>query len=1283
MDQIVERMFCMSDTDGDGCLSEKEFVELVRVVNPESNLEQEHVDLIVEQVWNEFGVKGGLRMEDLKKIYQSGVADVKRDYDLMIKAYRGRKSEEEMCVQELAVFVPQRTGDSGDVTKALEVALRKAVPDGVSVDVGEKSSVYPGMCFGVSCVFAKDAVKADEMEYFKAVLGVEPEQAFSESDFGEDVSVLFAEREAVVREGEGKRESCVSDVMVASHMMGYADCSTFAFALQMPPESNMDVNDMMASLQKVLPRGAAAMVTKDDCLAVDGKHRHLTIACRVPTEKGRIANDLVKSLKNNPHIVFPGVGDVDVIAVQDPERRDSKLMYTLSFTEKGMGGKALFDQGMVVAQDLEPLLPPGSSVHVYESDDCRSTVSLVVNIPKEYGVKEVDSYKDAPRQLHQWCSVANKVASVVVSDGCSAYKCSTLNAFGVPQKDEINISTKDEEIPGPYSPFLERLYGSTTSPKIPEHEGPLRLDDSDDDMLEGIMSPPRDSLIAGYQRRSPSTSGSSGLVEALNDVHIDAAEGPDPRSAELSPDKDAGNMSTVISVHAFPSATHDDKDTAVEEKKPKGGGWKNLLKSLSPKKKSRRKGATGEAGDREDEARHVQKPAPQDLRPGSPAKQQAAPLSKEEVEERERSRMMAIMEANIKQIVDQAECIIHSNPKDLAHSLEEVQKSASLLPAWACHTANLEIGDLLMQCARFKEAQPFLRDATLACPEDPLAYFRLGNTYFALNEYETAAKAYFEAYKRCEDSDPLLVKIHINMGISLESLDNLEAAEREYTKAARKEDRHPRVHKLLGSVRYALGDYDGAIEALEHSLKILPDFADAWADLGCVRITTGNKEEATRCFNMALASDERHIEAHFNLANILRERSLPEEAIKHYDAVLDQEPDHTRSLLGKAVALCMLPDSRGDGGHRRQAAACLRKCLELCSEDDMIAIEVEKLYQLVRANGQPRDLENQLSAIQDAVDGTPQQSLPEIPHSPPQEVPHSDSKDDAYAPDESQPNTHISHNESDTVSVATSRSGKTSMKMSRTVSMASIQSGMFLTDRSYDRLCRWTPPSRILKQDMSADVISAIEASGSSVDQILCTLDVPLLQSLQPLTALTLDALRHEVQVSNSKIRSPSKSGKQTRKIHQAEILDTLQRLIQPRSPPHLVEAALKALHKRILPLLDADGSGYLNFGTIMGILALLVDAPPRERLETAYRFIMSRSSGSVTGETPATRADIIEFISSLKVAFELKHDWKLLQKQDQIPLSSAFVMYEKFSADMHKFFSTFDILPLLCNPLQ
>lgn len=672
-------------------------MELVRVVNPESNLDQEQVALIVEQVWDEFGVEGGLRVGDLKTIYQSGVADVKRDYDLMIKAYRGRKSEEEMCVEEFAVFVPGRTGDLGEVGKALEGALRKAVPDGVSVSVGEKRDVYPGMCFGVSCVYAKDAVPAEEMEYFKAVLGMEPEQAFSESDFGDGVSVLFAEKE-----GEGKHEGCVSDAMVAARMMGYADCSTFAFGLRMPSESKVDLKDMMKSLKSVLPRGAAAMVTKDDCQVHDGTHRQVIIACRVPAEKGRIARDLITSLKENPHIVFPGVRDIDVVAVENPERRDSKLVYTLSFTEQGMGEDALVDQGRIVAREMERGLPPGSSVHVYKSDDPSSTVSLVANIPKEYGAKEVDSFKDAPSQLHQWCSVASKVASVVVSDGCSMCESSS-NAFGVLQGDEIQISTKRED-PSPYSPFLERLYGSASSPKIPEHEGPLRLDDSDDDILEGIISPPRDSLIAGYQRRSPSTSGSSGLVEALDDVHIDASESPAPRSMVLSPDKSAGNMSTVISVHAFPSIPREDT-AAVEEKKSKSGGWKNLLRSLSPKKKSRRKTAEGEGDDVEDEARHVGRPA-RDARLGSPANEQGAPLSKEQVEERERSRMMAIMEANIKQIVDQAECIVRSNPGDLAHSLEEVQQSASLLPAWACHAANLEIGDVLMRSSRYVNFVP-------------------------------------------------------------------------------------------------------------------------------------------------------------------------------------------------------------------------------------------------------------------------------------------------------------------------------------------------------------------------------------------------------------------------------------------------------------------------------------------------------------------------------------------------------------------------------------------------
>ena len=39
---------------------------------------------------------------------------------------------------------------------------------------------------------------------------------------------------------------------------------------------------------------------------------------------------------------------------------------------------------------------------------------------------------------------------------------------------------------------------------------------------------------------------------------------------------------------------------------------------------------------------------------------------------------------------------------------------------------------------------------------------------------------------------------------------------------------HPRLHKLLGSARFAMGDLAGAEAALRRALELRPDYADAW-----------------------------------------------------------------------------------------------------------------------------------------------------------------------------------------------------------------------------------------------------------------------------------------------------------------------------------------------------------------------------------------------------------------------------------------------------------------------
>ena len=621
-----------------------------------------------------------------------------------------------------------------------------------------------------------------------------------------------------------------------------------------------------------------------------------------------------------------------------------------------------------------------------------------------------------------------------------------------------------------------------------------------------------------------------------------------------------------------------------------------------------------------------------------------------------------------------------------------------LLPSWACHDACMEVAEILMKSSHYEESRPFLVEATQAMPENAAAYFRLGNTFFGLNEYDLAARHYYEAIKRSDKNDvQFLSKVHINMGIALESLGNLPAAEREYVKAAEMTTDHHRIHKLLGSVRYALGQYEEAADALEHALRyellfyicfgivskncpsifcrIVPDFADAWTDLGCVRIALGDKKEAIRCFKMALASEEDNLEAHFNLGNLLREMAKPKESIEHYDFVLDQYPSNTLALLGKAVAISMLAENSTNSIFRGEAVQCLRKSIELCKEDDALVIEIQRLCKLVKQSATRIQISNQLSVIEDAFEdgGTPHTSRETHPYADTGPAENSDAQCD------SRPS-----RTSDAPSQVT---------MSRSVSMQSIQSGIHPTDRSFDRLRQWNPPRQVSRSEFSAQAVDAIESvlGQNAVDHVLSKIDVNLLQTLQPLTTLTFESLKILMNTPKSRSNSPSKHvrSKITRKIHSDDLLEILEHLIRPRSPQHLTELAMSTLQRRVFPILDVQGNGYLNFSIIAAMLAIFVDAPGRERLGYAYRLLMSRTADSSTGESLITRADSIEYMASLKAAFELEHNKRLLVQvcdsndNSSLTQGSRFVMYEKFSKDIETFFQEYQVFPLLCNPFD
>jgi tetratricopeptide (TPR) repeat protein len=81
--------------------------------------------------------------------------------------------------------------------------------------------------------------------------------------------------------------------------------------------------------------------------------------------------------------------------------------------------------------------------------------------------------------------------------------------------------------------------------------------------------------------------------------------------------------------------------------------------------------------------------------------------------------------------------------------------------------------------------------------------------------------------------------------------------------------------------------------------------ADAYCNLGILESQSGNVAKAFDCFSQCLKLEERHLEAHYNLANLYFEATDYKLAKLHYELAAEIEPDfpNTYFNLGLVYAL--------------------------------------------------------------------------------------------------------------------------------------------------------------------------------------------------------------------------------------------------------------------------------------------------------------------------------------------------------------------------------------------
>jgi tetratricopeptide (TPR) repeat protein len=109
-----------------------------------------------------------------------------------------------------------------------------------------------------------------------------------------------------------------------------------------------------------------------------------------------------------------------------------------------------------------------------------------------------------------------------------------------------------------------------------------------------------------------------------------------------------------------------------------------------------------------------------------------------------------------------------------------------------------------------------------------------------------------------------------------------------------------------GNQKFQGGDFAGAIAAYQQSLKLKPDFIEAWSNLGAVLFNLQEYEDALIIFNTAIDLNPDNPNIWFNRGFTLTLLKRPQEANESYEKCLQLKPDFMNAWQNRGVVLSQL-----------------------------------------------------------------------------------------------------------------------------------------------------------------------------------------------------------------------------------------------------------------------------------------------------------------------------------------------------------------------------------------
>jgi predicted O-linked N-acetylglucosamine transferase (SPINDLY family) len=179
-----------------------------------------------------------------------------------------------------------------------------------------------------------------------------------------------------------------------------------------------------------------------------------------------------------------------------------------------------------------------------------------------------------------------------------------------------------------------------------------------------------------------------------------------------------------------------------------------------------------------------------------------------------------------------------------------------------------------------------------------------------------------ELYRRAVSVAPGNARAHLNLGIGLEAIADIDGAFKSYEAALACDPADPYVNYNLAKLLYARGEHGRAERLLESALARKPDFPEARVVLSNVYDSQGKPAAAAGALEAALKQRPDMAGAWHNYAVVLQKLDRLADAVTAFHKALALAPDYVDAHVGLARACAAQ-------GRRADAIACYRKAASL------------------------------------------------------------------------------------------------------------------------------------------------------------------------------------------------------------------------------------------------------------------------------------------------------------------------------------------------------------------